>query len=673
MISPSPRCRAQKTVVRIIAGLFVSFAFFGAKEVAACPDIVEHPASVDAEIGQKVTFSVTAVQRTKLPVSVQWRRNGANIPGAFKIFREVPGTITDSYTITSAQPSDGGLYSAVVFDEECTEHTKIARLSFPQLPELPFNDKFEERGFITNSFGTGIGSNISAESPPVTPRNDNIPGGKMVWLEWIAPGRGIATFDTCGSDFDTTLGIYTGTQLPYLTATAGDDDTGNYYNSRVRFNVLEEGQKFQIGVDGYYGKSGHIVLNWSFTNKLTTPLLPEITNHPKSRTVPPLDEVELSVAVRTNTQSPRVLYQWFFNNELMDGKTQPVLGIDRVTIASVGEYCVRVVFADQGGNFAVTSKTAQIQINVEGNTNAAAGPKLHQVADPNYYPGGPMPKMVPVRGFTGTQLYNSYGSEREPGEPDHCGQAGGSSSWYSYQLDDTGTLTVDANTSYDAALAVYTWPGVTNYSDLVSVTCSSTNPGPGHETVVFPVTGGTIYYLVVDGANGGYGTVALTHSFTAPPQIITQPQSQTVPQGSNAVLTVSASGVPEPAYQWRRDGTNFSGRTNASLTLINFQAVNQRGYDVVVTNSAGAATSSVANLYLDTPLRFGDYTLTPTGGFSMLLLGMANSNYVLQAKTDLMMTNWIPVLTTSSPYGILRFTDTNLHLFTNRFYRAITY
>ena len=35
-------------------------------------------------------------------------------------------------------------------------------------------------------------------------------GDKSVWYSWVSPVNGQATFDTIGSNFDTTLAVYTG-------------------------------------------------------------------------------------------------------------------------------------------------------------------------------------------------------------------------------------------------------------------------------------------------------------------------------------------------------------------------------------------------------------------------------------------------------------------------------
>ena len=80
------------------------------------------------------------------------------------------------------------------------------------------------------------------------------------------------------------------------------------------------------------------------------------------------------------------------------------------------------------------------------------------------------------------------------------------------------------------------------------------------------------------------------------PEISTQPADQTVVAGSNATLSVTATGMPTPAYQWLFGGTNLAGATGASLTLINVQSALAGDYSVLLTNSGGSITSDVATL-----------------------------------------------------------------------------
>ena len=82
------------------------------------------------------------------------------------------------------------------------------------------------------------------------------------------------------------------------------------------------------------------------------------------------------------------------------------------------------------------------------------------------------------------------------------------------------------------------------------------------------------------------------------PIITTQPQSQTVVEGHNAVFQVVATGSAPLFYQWYFNTTTLlSAGTNALLTLSNVQSNTDAGaYSVIVSNSLGTATSSNATL-----------------------------------------------------------------------------
>ena len=68
--------------------------------------------------------------------------------------------------------------------------------------------------------------------------------------------------DTLGSDFDTVLAVYTGTNLFTLREVASDNNGApDGVRSRVRFEGAAE-MDYLIAVDGVNGAQGNIVLNW---------------------------------------------------------------------------------------------------------------------------------------------------------------------------------------------------------------------------------------------------------------------------------------------------------------------------------------------------------------------------------------------------------------------------
>gem|GEM_PF-2543192 len=80
------------------------------------------------------------------------------------------------------------------------------------------------------------------------------------------------------------------------------------------------------------------------------------------------------------------------------------------------------------------------------------------------------------------------------------------------------------------------------------------------------------------------------------PLITAQPVGLTANPGDSASLSVGVAGLNPLRFQWRKDGTNLPNATNAVLTLANLTTNSTGGYSVVITNSAGAATSAVAGV-----------------------------------------------------------------------------
>jgi len=98
------------------------------------------------------------------------------------------------------------------------------------------------------------------------------------------------------------------------------------------------------------------------------------------------------------------------------------------------------------------------------------------------------------------------------------------------------------------------------------------------------------------------------------PSVTSQPGDQTVAVGQSASFSISAIGANPLFYQWRQSGTNVSGATQAGYSIVSAQLTNAGPYDVVITNSAGSVTSSVATLTVRTPL-------------NLTWLGLASSNW----------------------------------------------
>jgi hypothetical protein len=86
------------------------------------------------------------------------------------------------------------------------------------------------------------------------------------------------------------------------------------------------------------------------------------------------------------------------------------------------------------------------------------------------------------------------------------------------------------------------------------------------------------------------------------PQVMLQPTPHRLYTSGSAQLQVQAEGANPLVYQWRQNGTNLndggniSGSQTTNFAIANLTLSNGGNYDVVITNSYGSVTSSVANL-----------------------------------------------------------------------------
>jgi len=93
---------------------------------------------------------------------------------------------------------------------------------------------------------------------------------------------------------------------------------------------------------------------------------------------------------------------------------------------------------------------------------------------------------------------------------------------------------------------------------------------------------------------------ALTIAF--PPAITGQPVSQSIVNGNNATLSVTAGGTGPLSYQWQYNGVNLaddgaisgSGTPNLEITGVSKNTAGP--YDVVISSAWGSVTSSVATV-----------------------------------------------------------------------------
>jgi len=137
------------------------------------------------------------------------------------------------------------------------------------------------------------------------------------------------------------------------------------------------------------------------------------------------------------------------------------------------------------------------------------------------------------------------------------------------------------------------------------------------DSVISGATAKSYTILTVLGSSSGTYCVRVTNSggsvtssnaylnVTPPPTIATQPVSEAVTEGQNASFSVVAAGTGPFTYQWYFNGSSMgSSATSATLSLSGVGTASAGSYSVVVANSGGSVTSSVAALTVYVPVSF---------------------------------------------------------------------
>lgn len=111
---------------------------------------------------------------------------------------------------------------------------------------------------------------------------------------------------------------------------------------------------------------------------------------------------------------------------------------------------------------------------------------------------------------------------------------------------------------------------------------------------------GATFAVIVSNAAASVTSTMATLTVNAAavgPTITTQPANQTVTVGQTATFSVTATGTAPLSYQWQKNSVNIAGATAASYTTpATVSGDNGAKFDVIVSNTAGTQTSTMATL-----------------------------------------------------------------------------
>lgn len=214
---------------------------------------------------------------------------------------------------------------------------------------MPENDAYGSALELSGDRFSTLGSNRNATDEDFERQSPHggVGKGKSVWWKWTPDFDGEFVITTQGSEFDTVLAVYTGTQYSLNEEVFNDDRNALDWTSQVTFNAVS-GTEYYIAVDGYRGDAaGGILLNGGRRGELF------ILKQPADAMVLLGDDVDFSVVGMSYGE---INYAWYKNGQLIEGVRGETLHINSVTGADFTKY--HVVLSD--GDSSIRSRDAEL-------------------------------------------------------------------------------------------------------------------------------------------------------------------------------------------------------------------------------------------------------------------------------------------------------------------------
>ena len=310
-------------------------------------------------------------------------------------------------------------------------------------------------------------------------------------------------------------------------------------------------------------------------------------------------------------------YQWFFAGAPITGATAATLSLSPLDLTNAGSYFVVVTNSLSSATSAVATLTVLLPPHVTADpsnlTVVAGGAASFSVTASGsaplsyqwYFRG------QPIAGATSDTLTLAAAATSNAGP---------------YQV--VVSNPVGTATSATATLAVlgppWIFAGPTNQTVIAGQPAAITvdaagNPAPSYQWffqgqpvpgvvsnrfVLSPAaaTNAGSYQVVVSNDFGAVTSALATLTVLVPPAIVTNPTNVIVLAGAPASFSVEATGTAPLSYRWFFQGQLIPSAISNRLAFASVAVSNGGAYQVIVTNAAGQATSSVATLTVLVPL-----------------------------------------------------------------------
>jgi large repetitive protein len=516
------------------------------------PVITRHPASLHLEPGNSGGFEVSAAGRPS--VTYQWRKNGVNIADAKY----------SSIYFSQVAASDSGTYTVVVTNSlgsvtSATATLTVSPLTAPVITRHPSSASLLPGSY--HSLSIEVSSHYGSA------------------YQWMRNGVAIPGATYASYSIDSAQPSHAGTYTVKVTNAAGEATSEPAIirvdtNATIPVITFSSGSRASSAGSWIYHSIGTSVTNPTIQWRLNGVPIPSSNSGTLSFSASAAAAGTYTAVVTHGGQtytSPEIKFV------LLDSSAPPkILRHPAAVSVDPGRYAGFDIYVSGSEPFtyqwykdgqAIPLATHRY-LEISAATTADAG--KYKVIVTNAHGSE-----------TSDEVELSIRSARAPVIVNHPASRAVSTSDYSFNF----SVNVDGSEPIS-----YQW-----YKDDVAISGATSsylsrpinNSAPG------------VYHVVVTNPAGSAtstkATVTLVQRSTGP-TFTAHPQSQTITGGSNVTFNATVTGRGTLTYQWRKNGANIPGATNASLTLSNVTSGDAAVYTLLVTDADGAASSQPATL-----------------------------------------------------------------------------
>ncbi len=525
------------------------------------PEILVDPVSKTVCQGDNISFSISA---SGTGLTYQWQKDGV----------EIPGETSSVIIINDVDSTDAGSYSCIVRSTCGPDITSNPGLLTVQPQTVVTIQPFE----ITDCEGQNIDFIVQAN-------------GSDLSFQWIKNGVNITD----------------------ATRISGS----NSQNLSISDLITNDAGVYSCEVIGDCGKISTDPANLSvYTNIL-------ITNHPKSKTVCPGDNISFFAGAEGSSLS----YQWQYNSVDIPGATDPFLSLSNVDAGDAGNY--RCIITGDCGEISSDAASltvhSPVSINIQPeNISVCEG----SVAEMNIMATGSnlsyQWKMNGIELTNGGDISGVNSSSLKIinltslNEGAYTCEVSGSCGSLSSSA---GILLVDENISIlHNPVSQNACPGD---NIIMSTTADGTNltyQWYKNSSLLSGMTSGNLiissvsdvnegdYYAMISNSCGSLGTDIAKLIISLPTVINVQPSNVEVCEGDNGSFKISASGS-DLGYQWLRngiplsDGGSFTGTQSSELFFNNVSVADAGTITCSLIGNCGTINSDPANFTVNENIR----------------------------------------------------------------------